>query len=110
MAQLRQDYQQFVDRDTVMIAIGPEDAPSFQKWWHNHKMPFIGIPDPGHKISRDLYAQKFKLFRGGRMPSLALIDKNGKLHLMHYADSMSDIPTDEEVLTLVDELNKEPLE
>jgi hypothetical protein len=32
MAQLRQDYQQFVSRDTEIIAIGPEDAKAFKEW------------------------------------------------------------------------------
>ncbi len=31
MAQLRQDYNQFVKRDAEVIAIGPEDAASFSR-------------------------------------------------------------------------------
>jgi len=107
MAQLRQEHQQFVDREAEVIAIGPEDATAFTKWWHNHKMPFTGIPDPNHLIVESLYSQKFKLIKGGRMPALAIIDKSGKLRLMHYADSMADIPTDQDILVMVDELNKE---
>jgi len=107
MAQLRQDYQQFVERAAEVIAVGPEDAASFRKWWHNHKMPFIGIPDPNHVIAEGLYSQKFKLIKGGRMPALAVIDKSGRIRRMHYADSMSNIPTNEEVLSLLDELNHE---
>lgn len=107
MAQLRQDYQQFVERDSEVIAVGPEDAASFQKWWHNHKMPFIGIPDPNHVIAEGLYSQKFKLIKGGRLPALAVIDKSGRIRRMHYADSTSDIPTNEEILSLLDELNRE---
>ncbi len=107
MAQLRQEYQKFVERDAEVIAIGPEDTASFQKWWRNHKMPFIGIPDPNHVIAEGLYSQKFKLIKGGRLPALAVIDKSGRIRLMHYSDSTADIPTDEEVLALLDELNKE---
>jgi peroxiredoxin len=107
MAQLRQDYQKFVDRDTEIIAVGPEDAGDFTKWWHDHKMPFTGIPDPKGFISRKLYNQGFKIFKGGRMPALAVIDKDSRIRLMHYADSTSDIPSNEEVLSLLDELNQE---
>ena len=46
MAQLRQDYQKFVERNTEIITIGPEDTDGFTKWWHEHEMPFIGIPAP----------------------------------------------------------------
>jgi peroxiredoxin Q/BCP len=106
MAQLRQDYQRFVDRKTEIIAIGPEDAKTFTRWWHDHQMPFIGIPDPKNDIAR-LYNQQFKLLRGGRMPALAVIDIDSKIRLMHYADSPGDIPSDETVLALLDKLNKE---
>jgi peroxiredoxin len=107
MAQLRQDYQKFIDSDTEIMAIGPEDVAEFTKWWHAHKMPFTGIPDPKHLITEKLYSQETKLFKGGRMPALAVIDKDSRIRFMHYADSMSDIPSNEEVLTLLDKLNKE---
>jgi peroxiredoxin len=106
MAQLRQDYQKFVERSTEIITVGPEDAGSFTKWWHEHEMPFIGIPDPTHEIAK-LYNQQFKLLRGGRLPAMAVIDKAGIVRLMHYADLPSDIPTDEEILALLDKLNTE---
>ena len=103
MAQLRQDYQKFVERNTEIMAVGPEDAESFAKWWREHQMPFIGIPDPKHNIAR-IYNQQFKLIRGGRLPAMAVIDINGKIRLMHYADSPADIPTEQEVLSLLDKL------
>jgi peroxiredoxin len=107
MAQLRRDYQKFIDRDTEVIAVGPEDVKTFVKWWHEHEMPFIGIPDPEHVIAEKLYNQQSKIFKGGRMPALAVIDKNSKVRFMHYADSMSDIPSDDEILSMLDDLNKE---
>jgi peroxiredoxin len=106
MAQLRQDYQKFVERGTEVIAIGPEEAEAFTRWWHDHKMPFTGIPDPQHTISK-LYSQKTKLIKGGRMPAQAVIDRDLKIRLMHFGDSMSDIPSDDEILALLDNLNKE---
>ena len=69
-------------------------------------MPLIGIPDPKHDIAQ-LYSQQFKLLKGGRLPALAVIDKDTKIRLMHYADSPGDIPADEEILSLLDNLNKE---
>jgi peroxiredoxin Q/BCP len=106
MAQLRQDYQKFLERNTEIIAIGPEDANTFTNWWHEHQMPFVGIPDPKHDIAR-LYNQQFKLLRGGRMPALAVIDINGRVRLMHYADSPGDIPSNQQILSLLDELVQE---
>ena len=106
MAQLRQDYPKFVERNTEIITIGPEDATAFTTWWHEHQIPFIGIPDPKHDIAK-LYNQEFKLLRGGRLPAMAIIDREGKIRKMHYADLPSDIPSDEEVLALLDKINQE---
>ena len=69
-------------------------------------MPFIGIPDPTHEIAK-LYSQESKILKGGRMPALSVIDIEGKIRFMHYGDSMSDIPADEDMLALLDNLNKE---
>jgi len=108
MAQLRREYQKFVEKDTEVIAVGPENAQDFSAFWREHKMPFPGIPDPQHDIAR-MYGQQVKPFKFGRMPALMVIDKQGRIRYEHYGDSMSDIPTDEEILAFLDELNKEQL-
>ena len=51
MAQLRQDYPQFVERDTEIIVIGPEGPAGFARYWQAHEMPFVGIPDPQHSAA-----------------------------------------------------------
>jgi len=106
MAQLRQDYQKFVERNSEILTVGPEAADGFTKWWHDHQMPFIGIPDPKHDIA-NLYKQEFRLIKGGRLPALEVIDREGRIRLMHFGNSPGDIPTDEQILALLDELNKE---
>ena len=58
-------------------------------------------------ISLNFTIRNSNFSRGGRLPALAVIDTEGKIRLMHYADLPSDIPSDEEVLSLLDNLNKE---
>jgi len=106
MEQLRQDYQQFTDRNTEIIAIGPEDAEAFKAWWNEHKMPFIGISDPKHVIA-NMYGQQVKLLKLGRLPASVLIDKSGYIRYLHFGKSMADIPKSQEIITLINELNKE---
>ena len=106
MAQLRQDYQEFLRRDTEIIVIGPEDADAFQQHWNTENLQFIGLPDPKHKVLK-LYGQEVKLFKFGRMPAQMLIDKSGVLRFVHYGHSMSDIPANEEILGLVNSLSDE---
>jgi len=106
MAQLRQDYQEFVNRNTEIVAIGPEDGASFAKWWHNEHMPFTGIADPEHFIAK-MYGQQMKLMKLGRMPAMFVVDKQGGIRYRHLGESMSDTPSDKDILLLLDELNKE---
>ena len=105
MAQLRQDYQDFARRDTEIIVIGPEGAEAFRKYWENEALPFIGLPDPDHKILKR-YGQQVKLFKLGRMPAQMLIDKSGVLRYVHYGHSMSDIPSNDDIFKLIEQFHE----
>ncbi|MBF7096653.1 redoxin domain-containing protein [Alkalibacter sp. M17DMB] len=104
MAQLRQDHSKFVEKDTVVVAVGPEDTDTFAKYWAENDMPFPGIPDPDHTIA-DLYEQKVSIIKLGRMPAQVIIDKQGIVRYIHYGNSMKDIPHNKEVLKILDELS-----
>jgi len=106
MAQLRQDYQEFLDRQTQVIVVGPEEATAFEAYWRQHDLPFIGLPDPKASVLK-LYGQEVNLFRLGRMPAQVIVDKAGVARFVHYGHSMSDIPENGELLALLDQLNAE---
>ena len=106
MAQLRQDYKQFIDRDAEILVVGPDNQKAFAQYWNKEQMPFVGLPDPTHKVS-NLYDQQVKLLKFGRMPAMILVDKQGQIRYRHYSNSMSDIPGNNEVLNLLDNLNLE---
>ena len=86
--------------------MGPEDAKTFANFWHKEQMPFVGIPDHEHAVA-NLYSQKVDPFKFGRMPALIVVDKEGNIRYQHYGKSMSDIPSNEEILSLLDDLNRE---
>jgi peroxiredoxin Q/BCP len=106
MAQLRQDIDQFVDRDTAILVIGPENAQRFANYFAENDLPFTGLPDPNHSVLKQ-YGQEIKLFKFGRMPAQVLLDKQGIARFVHYGKSMSDIPATDEIVALLDELNTE---
>jgi peroxiredoxin len=106
MAQLRRDYDKFLDRQTAVIVVGPENAKAFAAFWKEHDLPFTGLPDPEHSVLK-LYGQEIKLFKYGRMPAQVLVDKAGIARFVHYGHEMSDIPSNEEILELIDGLNAE---
>jgi peroxiredoxin Q/BCP len=105
MAQLRLDYDDFLKRNTDIVAIGPEDQASFDDFWHSHNMPFTGLADPEHKVE-NLYSQRIA-FLTGRMPSIYIIDWNGKIRYIHHGESMSDISPNAEIFGLLDTINAE---
>ena len=104
MAQLRQDYKRFVKLKTEIMVLGPENAESFQKYWMKEALPFIGLPDPEHRILK-LYGQEVSLFKLGRLPAQMLIDKSSVLRYVHYGHSMADIPSNKEIMNLVKAIN-----
>lgn len=104
MAQLRQDYQRFVQKDAVILVVGPDGPKAFQRFWESEKMPFIGLSDVGNTIARS-YFQEFNLLKFGWVPALFVVDKTGLIRYAHYGESMSDIPENEAVLTTLDEIN-----
>lgn len=103
---MRQDYDEFVKRDAVILSIGPENAEAFRNYWEKNNLPFVGLPDPDHSVLKR-YGQEVKLFKFGRMPAQMIVDKDGVLRYVHYGHAMSDIPSNQELLQLLDELEAE---
>lgn len=105
MAQLRQDYDEFVAQDTEVVVVGPEGAEAFSMYWKQNKLPFIGLPDPTHTVLKR-YGQEVNLFKFGRQPAQVTIDRNGQVRFVHYGHDPSDIPSNEEILALLKAMNE----
>ena len=103
MMQLHQDYNKFVEKDTIIVVIGPEDKGSFNSYWSENNFKFYGISDKKKELLQ-LFGQKVKLSKLGRMPAQMIIDKNGVLRYLHYGNSMDDIPKNSEILDIIDSL------
>jgi len=105
LAQLRRDYQLFKARDTEVMAVGPEGPGQFKSYWQSNDLPFIGLPDPDYSVLK-LYGQEVNLFKLGRLPAQVIIDRDGIARYAHYGKSMSDIPSNVELLELLDSINE----
>jgi len=106
MAQLRHDHSKFEEMGTKVVVVGPDDAQAFAKYWREHDLPFVGLPDREFRVLK-LYGQEVKIFKFGRMPAQALIDKAGTVRFVHYDHDMTDIPSTETMLDLIRSLNRE---
>jgi peroxiredoxin Q/BCP len=105
LARLTNDYESFTSRNVLILAIGPNPPASFEQYWRNEKIPFTGLPDPDHRVALQ-YRQEVNLFKLGRMPLNCVVDANGFIRYAHYGSSMKDIPSTEEMLQVIDELNE----
>lgn len=103
---MRQDHRKFVERQAEIIVLGPEGPRKFREYWEENDLPFTGVPDPKHSVLK-LYGQQIKLFKMGRMPAQLIVDKQSRVRYVHYGDSMSDIPENEELLGMLDQLIEE---
>lgn len=101
MTQLRQDHEAFIKRNVIVMIIGPDGPRAFKRFWEEQKMPFIGLADVGSKVG-DLYQQEVNILKLGRMPAVFVIDEEGKIRFVHYAQSMADIPSNSQILDVLD--------
>jgi len=104
LARLRDGYDEFTERDSEILAIGPDSQDRFSDYWAENNIPFPGLPDPEKQVSK-IYKQEVNLFKLGRMPLNAVIDRKGFIRFIHYGYSMSDIPDNETLLKVIEELN-----
>ncbi len=105
MAQLRLSYPEIQARGAEVVVVGPEDAPSFSSYWQRHELPFIGLPDPQHRVA-DAFGQQRRLLQLGRMPALVIIDRQGQVRFARYGESMRDLVSADELLAAIDQLNQ----
>lgn len=101
---MRDDYSKIKERGADVLAVGPDTAMAFRVYWETQKIPFTGLPDPGHAVALR-YKQEVNLFKLGRMPLVTVVDADGLIRYAHYGASMSDIPSNAELLDVIDRLN-----
>jgi len=104
LARLRDEYDRFTSRGVEILAVGPNPLATFEEYWRNEEIPFVGLPDSEHRVALQ-YRQEVNLFKLGRMPLNCIVDAKGYIRFAHYGASMQDIPTNEALLEVIDELN-----
>jgi len=104
LARLRDEFEKFSSRGVVILAVGSNPPATFEQYWRNENIPFIGLPDADHKVAR-MYRQEVNLFKLGRMPLNCIVDRRGYIRFAHYGASMRDIPSNNDLFHVIDELN-----
>jgi peroxiredoxin Q/BCP len=105
LARLRDEYDRFTNRGADVLAVGPNPPAIFEQYWRSEKIPFVGLPDSEHRVALQ-YRQEVDLFKLGRMPLSCIVDAKGYIRFAHYGASMRDIPSNDELFQVIDELNE----
>ncbi len=106
MAQLRQDYGQFVTRGAEILVVNPDSAEEVKNFAESMALTFPMLVDPGHEVA-NFYGQEVNLLKLGRMPALVVLDRAGLVRYEHLGGSMMDTPKNSEVLAVLERLNAE---
>lgn len=104
MAQLRQDYEQFLARGAEILVVNPESAAEVRAFAKSLGVRFPMLVDPGHEIA-NAYGQEVNLLKLGRMPALVVLDRDGIVRYEHRGGSMMNTPKNSDVLAVLDRLN-----
>jgi peroxiredoxin Q/BCP len=102
---MRDGYPGFTDRGAEILAVGPDTLEAYVNYWRENRIPYLGLPDPEKKVLK-LYKQEVNLFKLGRMPMNAVVDRAGTLRYVHYGYSMADIPDNETLWEVIDALEE----
>ena len=60
--------------------------------------------DQSKSVVKELH-QEVVLSKMGRMPAIIILDKKGIVRYAYFGDSMSDIPRNDEVLSILKDIN-----
>ena len=101
---MRLDYDKFVERNTEVIALGPDGPNAFKRYWETEQLPFIGLPDIKSMVASQ-YHQEVNWFKAGRMPAVLVIDLDGMIRFVEYGESMQDIPQNSTLFEVLDQIS-----
>lgn len=95
---MREDWGRFQDRGASVVVVARHSSKEMRAFWEKNRLPFLGVPDPDAAIG-PVYGQEWKLLRLGLMPALLVLDSSRKVLFSHYSSGMSDIPSNDTVLS-----------
>ena len=102
---MREQYSRFLERDLVLLNLGPDDAAAYRSYWKKNDIPFVGLADPKH-VAAKAYQQPVRLLKLGRMPLQVVVDPDGVIRFRHESNGMSDTPSCDQLLVEIDGIMK----
>ncbi|TFG18315.1 MAG: redoxin domain-containing protein [Promethearchaeota archaeon] len=97
----------FEELDGYLYPILADSEENAQKMEKKYARNYAIFYDPSKEVQK-LLNQQVKIWKGGRMPGLLIIDKQGIIQYAYYSDSMKDLPKTEEILEVLKRINRQP--
>jgi peroxiredoxin len=101
---LRKDLQKFEQLDGFLFPILADNEKNAKKMEEKYARNYAIFYDESKTVPK-LLNQQIKIWKGGRMPGLLIIDKQGIIQYAYYSDSMKDIPKNEILLQELEKIN-----
>ena len=101
---LGSEYEKFKELNAVIYAILPDNLENAQNFESEFAKEYPIYYDDKKKVNKML-KQEVKPLKLGRMPALLIIDKQAIIRYAYYSDSMDDIPKNEEIFKILENLN-----
>jgi peroxiredoxin len=101
---LRDDIEKFDAARARVVAIAPEDADGVARFVDNNPYPFSLLADEDHAVF-DAYDVVSTMMSLGQRPALFVIDRDGIVQFDSIGTQQWQIPTNDNVLAVVNELS-----
>ena len=104
-ARLRRDLEKFEELDGFIYPILVDNEKNAKKMEQKYARKYAVFYDESEKVAKMLKQEK-RWIKLGRMPGLLIIDKKGIIQYAYYGKNMHDIPENNEILQVLEEINK----
>lgn len=100
---MRDDYEQFERLGAEVLAISAEPAASSEAYLRAHPLPFPTLIDEDHQVF-DAYDATSRLLSLGQRPALFVVDAEGIIRFEEVGAQQWNIPSDRQVLGVLESL------
>ncbi len=99
MAQLRHDYNKFMELDCEVLVMVPNGPRMIARYVRANQTPYPILTDKGGVVAGH-YMQVKRYFKIGA-PTMILVDQQGKVAYTHYGTSLIEEPDNREPLAVL---------
>jgi len=106
---LRDEYEEFQRRGAEVICIAPHDVAETRSLVDELGLPFPVLADDNRAVFLE-YDVQSRLWSLGQRPGVYVIDRKGIIRWAHLGTQQWDIPSNQDVLAILDILTTESSE